>query len=385
MARLGRPGLSDLAKEEVWRRWKRGESLSEIGRVLGKHPGSIHGLLSLSGGIRPKARRRSIRSLSMEEREEISRGVAAGLSMRTIARSIGRAPSTISRELARNRGRQGYRASHADERAWDRARRPRSCRLESKPRLRRIVVKKLRDDWSPEQISGWLSLTYSDAPSMQLSHEAIYRALYRRNRVLDKRLLKHLRTRRSMRRSRRSSTAGQTRGQIVDAIPIHERPSEVETREVAGHWEGDLIAGSRNTHIATLVERCSRFTLLVKVAGKDTKSVVSAVAKTLTKLPAALRRSLTWDRGTEMADHPRLTDATGMPVYFCDPQSPWQRGTNENTNRLLRQYFPKGTQLDQHTQAGLSKVARKLNRRPRKTLGYRCPEEAVKAVVALTG
>ena len=366
----------------MWNRWSEGQSLSEIGRALGKSAASIHGLLSRSGGIRPRARSRSRRSLSIGEREEISRGLAAGLSIRAIARQLGRAPSTVSREVARNEGRIRYRAKKADERAWARARRPRACRLDADLQLRRTVCEKLKLDWSPEQVAGWMKSSGGDRK--RISHESIYRWLYRRPSIGWKQLMSHLRTNRVMRRSRRSSTQGQERGRIVDAIPISQRPLEIESRSTVGHWEGDLIAGAGNTHIATLVERLSRFTLLVKVKGKDTKSVVSAVTRRLKRLPSCLRLSLTWDRGTEMADHKILSAQTNMPIYFCDPRSPWQRGTNENTNRLLRQYYPKGTSLAKYSQSDLNKVAVRLNRRPRKTLGFKSPESELMAAVALT-
>jgi len=385
MAQMGRPGLSPSQKRELWQRWKNGQSLSDIARELRKHPGSIHGVVSANGGIVPPDRRRSRLALSPAVREEISRGVAAGHSIRQIATSIQRAPSTVSREIARNGGRGWYRASEADQRAWDRARRPKPCRLAVRPRLQRIVAKKLTLDWSPEQISGWLKRRHSGSEEMQISHETIYRSLFVQARgVLKRELVGHLRTRRMMRRSKQASTRGQPRGQIVDAVSIRERPPEVEDRAVPGHWEGDLLAGSNNTHIATLVERQSRFTLLVKVEGKDTETVVQALTKQVRRLPAELRKSLTWDRGMEMAAHKKFAIATDVQVYFCDPQSPWQRGTNENTNRLLRQYFPKGTDLSACEQTDLNRVAVRLNRRPRKTLGFRSPADVLNESVALT-
>lgn len=333
----------------------------------------------------PLDRRRSRLALSLSLREEISRGVAAGHSMRQIASSIQRAPSTVSREILRNGGRRRYRASEADHRAWDRARRPKPCRLAVCRRLQRIVAKKLSLEWSPEQISGWLRLRHPGNEEMQISHETIYRSLFVQARgVLQKELVGHLRTRRLMRRSKQATTRGQLRGQIVDGVSIRERPPEVEDRAVPGHWEGDLLAGSNNTHIATLVERQSRFTLLVKVAGKDTETVVRALTRQVRRLPTELRKSLTWDRGMEMAAHKKFAIATDVQVYFCDPQSPWQRGTNENTNRLLRQYFPKGTDLSACRQADLNRVAVRLNRRPRKTLDYQSPAEVLDRSVALT-
>ncbi|MHB8989211.1 MAG: IS30 family transposase [Desulfobulbia bacterium] len=386
MARMGRPGLSASQKAELWQRWKSGQSLSEIGRALGKPPGSVHGVLSLNGGIPPAIRRRSKLVLSLAEREEISRGLAAGVSIRQIAGGIGRSPSTVSREIGRNSGQSKYRAVEADTDAWDRARRPKSCRLAKSPELQMVVASKLRLEWSPEQISGWLKHEFPDDESMRVSHETIYRSLFIQARgVLKKELVGHLRSRRMMRRSKNASTEGQPRGQIVDGVSIHQRPADVEHRAIPGHWEGDLITGSKNSHIATLVERCSRFTMLVKVSGKDTVSVVTALSKQVRKLPTELRKSLTWDRGMELAHHKKFTVATNVQVYFCDPQSPWQRGTNENTNRLLRQYFPKGTDLSGYTQADLNRIALRLNQRPRETLGFCTPADRLEAGVAATG
>ena len=341
MERSKRWGLSASQKRELWERWKRGESSQDIARALGKLRGSIYNVLSSSGGIPPSPRRRSRWALGLSEREEISRGLAEGQSMRVIASSIQRAPSTVSREIRRHRGRERYRAAEADQRAWDRARRPKPCRLAVQRRLQKIVARKLSVNWSPEQISGWLKRRYPGDPEMQISHETIYRSLFVQARgVLKKELVAHLRTRRVIRRAKKSRTCGQGRGQIIDAISIRERPAEAEDRAVPGHWEGDLLSGSNNTHIATLVERQSRFTMLVKVKGRDTRTVVRAIGKQVRRLPAELRKSLTWDRGLEMAAHKEFSVATDVRVYFCDPQSPWQRGTNEHTNRLLRQYVP---------------------------------------------
>lgn len=382
MARIGRPGLSDSQKSELWRRWRAGESLSDIGRALNKHASSIFGVVVSNGGIVPSVRRRSTLALKLCEREEISRGIAASSSIRQIAISIGRAPSTVSREIARHGGRDRYRASEADSRAWDSARRPKPCRLAARHRLRCVVAQKLKLDWSPEQISGWLKSEFPNDEDMRVSHEAIYRTLFIQARgVLKKELIAHLREVRLMRSSQKATTEGQLRGQIADAVSIRQRPAEVEDRAIPGHWEGDLLSGSNNTHMATLVERHSRFTMLVKVEGKDTASVVSALSTQVRKLPLELRRSLTWDRGGEMADHKRFTIATDVSVYFCDPQSPWQRGTNENTNRLLRQYFPKGMDLSGYTQSHLNKIALRLNQRPRKTLGFRTPAEKLEAAL----
>lgn len=376
MATMGRPGLSASQKADLWQRWKDGQSLSEIGNALGKHAGSIHGVLSSNGGIVPTARRRSRLALTLCEREEVSRGISSGESIRHIATRLARAPSTISREIARHGGRENYRATVADSVAWSLALRPKLCRLAVNKELQSVVAEQLSLDWSPEQISGWLRVQYPNDETMRISHETIYRSLFIQARgVLKKELVKHLRTNRMMRRSKKATTEGQPRGQIVDAVSIRERPAEVEDRAIPGHWEGDLISGSKNSHIATLVERKTRYTILVKVEGKDTTSVISALIRQVQNLPAQLSRSLTWDRGSEMARHKEFTVATAIQVYFCDPQSPWQRGTNENTNRLLRQYFPKGTELYGYSQADLDLIAVRLNQRPRKTLAYHSPAE----------
>ncbi|MBT2430592.1 IS30 family transposase [Streptomyces sp. ISL-112] len=385
MARIGRPGLSDEQKREVWRRWRDGQSLSEIGRALGKVPGSIHGVVAANGGFVPAARARSAGVLSLAEREEISRGLAAGDSFRVIAGRLGRAPSTVSREVGRHGGREKYRAARADEGAWDNARRPKSCLLQQSPALRDTVAGKLKEDWSPRQIAGWLARTFAPEDGMYVSHETIYKSLFIQARgVLKKELVSHLRRRRTMRRSKNASTAGQQRGCIRDAVSIRERPAEAEDRAVPGHWEGDLITGAKNSHIATLVERHSRYVMLVRVAGKDTISVISALSHQVRYLPDGLMTSLTWDRGTELADHKRFTMATDVKVYFADPKSPWQRGSNENTNGLLRQYFPKGSDLSGYTQADLDAVALKLNTRPRQTLGFETPADRLAAAVAST-
>ena len=385
MAQRGRPGLSPEQKRELWSRWKAGESLSEIGRALGKQPGSIHGVVASNGGYVPAVRRRSAWVLTISEREEISRGLAVGASLRRIAGRLQRAPSSISREVARHGGRHRYRAARAEERAWDRARRPKPCKLAAVPPLRELVAGKLAEEWSPEQISGWLARTYPGEQDLQVSTETIYRSLFVQARgVLRKELTAHLRTRRTMRRSRQATRSGQGRGGIVDAVSIRERPAEASDRAVPGHWEGDLLAGSANTHIATLVERQSRYVMLVKVDGKDTTTVVDALAIQVQTLPVQLRASLTWDRGMELADHKRFTVATDVAVYFCDPRSPWQRGTNENTNGLLRQYFPRKTDLSVHSQADLDAVAARLNTRPRKTLQYQTPAARLATAVAST-
>jgi IS30 family transposase len=386
MAKRGRPGLSDEAKQQVWRWWSEGWSLSEIARAMGKVPGSIHGVIAANGGIVPRRQQRSPTDLTRGEREEISRGLARKDSIRTIAARLTRSPSTVSREVNRNGGPKAYRAERADERAWEQARRPKPCRLRSNQALQRLVSAKLADDWSPQQISGWLARQYGRAHGMYVSHETIYRSLFIQARgVLRKELTSHLRTRRTMRRAKAANTEGQRRGQIRDAISIRERPAEVEDRAVPGHWEGDLIAGTNNSYIATLVERHSRYVMLVRVPGKDTATVVTCLSGHIQTLPNGLMSSLTWDRGTELAQHQRFSVATDVAVYFCDPQSPWQRGSNENTNGLLRQYLPKKTDLSRYNQKDLDAIAAKLNTRPRKTLDYATPADKLASVVALTG
>jgi IS30 family transposase len=331
-------------------------------------------------------RERSPKALSLAEREEISRGLNAGSSLRRIAEELERAPSTVSREVASNGGRRWYRAAKADAKAWSRAARPKEPKLATDTKLQAVVAEKLSIEWSPEQIAGWLRREYPNDAAKRVSHETIYRSLFIQARgVLKKELISHLRTNRSVRRSIHASTAGQQRGQIVGGVSIRERPAEAEDRALPGHWEGDLISGSKNSHIATLVERRSRFTMLVKVQGKDTASVVAALARQVRSLPSELRQSLTWDRGMEMALHKQFTLATNVKVYFCDPQSPWQRGTNENTNRLLRQYFPSGTVLSGYSQKELNAVALRLNQRPRKTLSYDTPAAMLDHIVASTG
>ena len=373
-------------KAEMWDRWQRGETINSIGRSFNRGHSSIAGQFERAGGIRPPPRRRSRLALTLSEREEISRGIAGGLSLRAIARQIERSPSTISREISRNGSLKHYRASQADKAAWERARRPKPCKLAGSPMLRCIVARKLRSNWSPEQIAGWLKRAYPGEDNHQVSHETIYRSLFIQARgVLKKELLQYLRTKRTIRRPKHASLKGQGLGQITNAVSIRERPASVEDRAVPGHWEGDLIAGSNNSYIATLVERHTRYVMLAKVSGKDTETVINALVKQARSLPKELYRSLTWDRGSEMADHQRFTLATDIDVYFCDPQSPWQRGSNENTNRLLRQYFPKGTDLSVHSQAKLSAVARQLNERPRKTLDFETPAERFNACVASIG
>ena len=374
---------TDEQKKEMWDRWQKGESMNAIGRLFDRSHSSIQGILSKMGGLPPAPRKRSRLSLTLAEREEISRGVVAGCSLRSIAASLGRAPSTISREINRNGGCRDYRASEADLAAWDRAYRPKRCKLAENRALARIVAKKLRKLWSPEQIAGWLKRTYPDDENFQVSYETIYRSLFIQARgALKKELLQHLRRRRATRRSRHHTQKTDNHGRILDTVSISERPASAEDRAVPGHWEGDLISGSGNTYIATLVERHTRYVMLAKVDSKKTETVINALIKQAHKLPQELYKSLTWDRGKEMADHKRFSLATDIDVYFCDPQSPWQRGSNENTNGLLRQYFPKGTDLSAHSQAKLNAVARQLNERPRKTLDYETPAERFDQYVA---
>ena len=377
---------TETDKALMWDRWQKGESLNSIARHFGRSHSSIQGVLARTGGMRPPRPQRSRLALTLCEREEISRGVVAGQSLRFIAATLGRAPSTVSREINRNGGRRRYRASQADQCAWDRAHRPKTCKLVKNRALARVVAQKLKKLWSPDQITGWLKYTYAHDENFQVSHETIYKSLFIQARgALKKELLQHLRKTRGMRRSRHKSLKDEGLGQITDAVSIRKRPASVEDRALPGHWEGDLIFGSHNSQIATLVERFTRYVMLVKVNSKDTETVINALIKHAHKLPRELYKSLTWDRGKEMADHKRFTLATDITVYFCDPQSPWQRGSNENTNGLLRQYFPKGTDLSGHSQAKLNAVARQLNERPRKTLEYRTPAERFSQCVASTG
>lgn len=377
---------SETQKALMWDRWQQGDSLHDIARLFDRSHSSIRGILARSGGIRPPPRRRSPLALSLAEREEISRGLVAGHSIRSIAVSLRRSPSTVSREINRNGGQRGYRANRADQAAWERAHRPKPCKLVQNRALARMVAQKLKQLWSPQQIAGWLKHRYPNNENNQVSHETIYRSLFIQARgALKKELLQHLRSKRAMRRSRHKTLKGEGLGQITDTVSIRERPASVEERAVPGHWEGDLIFGTRDTQIATLVERHTRYVMLAKVNSKHTETVINALIKQAHRLPRELYRSLTWDRGSEMADHKRFTLATDIKVYFCDPQSPWQRGSNENTNGLLRQYFPKGTDLSVHSQAKLNAVARQLNERPRETLGFHTPAERFSECVASIG
>jgi IS30 family transposase len=369
-------------KAELWERWKNGQSVLAISRALERRNKSgVQRIVAVHGGIAPVPRRRAVAALRLEEREEISRGVAAGRSVRLIARGLRRSPSTISREIRRNGGSQAYRVSRADRRAWHRALRPKPCRLALHGELRWRVAQKLALQWSPAQISGWLKQQFPTDRDMRISHEAIYRSLFVQTRgVLNKELTAQLRTRRQMRHAK-GGKAKNGQGHILDMVSIRERPAEAEDRAVPGHWEGDLLTGANDTHIATLVERHSRFTMLVKLPRKDTTTVVATLAKHIRKLPEELRRSLTWDQGKEMSGHKRFTVATNVQVYFCDPRSPWQRGSNENTNGLLRQYFPRGTDLSRFSQTYLNAIALRLNQRPRKTLGFKTPADRLRLVL----
>lgn len=370
----------------IWDRYQRGDSAHDIARLFDRYHSSILGIIYKTGGLRPPEPKRSPNTLTLAEREDISRGLVAGKSFREIARYLNRSPSTISREVNRHGGIKKYRASKADKAAWKNAKRPKPCKLFGNKALCLIIAKKMEAAWSPQQIAGWLKRKYPNNEGLNVSHETIYKTLYIQTRgALKKELQKHLRTQRVVRRSKHSTLKGKGLGKIVDAIPISERPANVEDRAVPGHWEGDLIQGSGNSFIATLVERHSRYVMLAKVPNNKTKPVIEALIKQARELPTELYKSLTWDRGCELTNHKDFTLATAIKVYFCDPQSPWQRGSNENTNRLLRQYFPKGTNLNDHSQVKLNEVARQLNERPRKTLEYETPAERFNQCVASIG
>ena len=382
--------LNEDQRRELWRMWRAGKSHQDIARHMNISKPSVFLYIEKRGGIEPRERKRSAIVLRQDEREEISRGLRAGMSLRQIARELDRSPSTISREVRRHGGREKYRAASADRRAWQHARRPKPSRLAGNEALRTLVSEKLRLEWSPEQIALWLERENPDDPSLQVSHETIYKSLFIQSRgALNRALRDHLRTKRRFRQSRHKTRKGH--GPIPDPISIRERPAEVEDRAIPGHWEGDLIAGEANlSYIATLVERKTRFVMLVRVRSKETREVTRAISRQIGKLPVELRKTLTWDNGSELAGHKELKLASKLDIYFCDPYSPWQRGSNENTNGLLRQYFPKGTDLSGYTQAQLDKVAARLNGRPRKTLGVRTPAEALQqafdeAGVASTG
>jgi transposase, IS30 family len=377
---------TESQKAIMWDRWRKGDSLQQIAQLFDRNHSSVQRILAETGGIQLAQRCRSRLALTLAEREEISRSVAAGQSIRSIAKLLGRAPSTVSREIKRNGGQECYRASQSDQAAWNRASRPKICKLVANRALAYIVAGKLRLQWSPEQIAGWLKRTYPSDETFQVSPETIYRSLFIQARgALKKELVQHLRRTRAMRRSRHHTQKTDNHGRITDTVSIRERPATVEDRAVPGHWEGDLLCGSSNSQIATLVERQTRYVMLVKVARKDTGTVINALIKHARRLPQDLYKTLTWDRGKEMADHQRFTLATDVKVYFCDPQNPWQRGTNENTNGLLRQYLPKGTDLSSYSQAKLNAVARQLNTRPRKTLSYETPAQRFDQSVASIG
>jgi IS30 family transposase len=382
----GWPGLTASQRREIWQRWRAGESMSAIARALDRNLNLVRYEAARTGGYPPRERIRRAGSLSLAEREEISRGVAQGVSARAIAAGLGRSPSTVCREINRHGGRADYRAAAAEITALDNARRPQQCLLARNVTLRQAVAAKLSRNWSPEQISGWLVLAFPDDEAMQVSTETIYKSLFVQTRgVLRKELTAHLRSPRATRRAKCATRKGQGRGyHIVDGVPISRRPAEAADRAVPGHWEGDMVEGRKNTYVLTLVERQSRYLMLIKVSAKDTAIVVPALIEHVQTLPAALRRSLTWDRGTEMAAHKKFTIATDVAVYFCDPASPWQRGSNENTNRLLRQYLPKGSNVSVHTQTDLDAIAEELNTRPRKTLGFHTPADIFNRAVALT-
>ena len=376
---------TETDKALMWQRWRQGESLQAIARLFDRNHSTIGGILARTGGIQRPPRRRSDLALTLIEREEISRGLMAGLSARAIALTLGRASCTVSREICRNGGRRAYRASEADAAAWRRAARPKRCKLARNPALARIVAEKLRLEWSPYQVAGWLKRTYPQDETRQVSHETIYRTLFIQARgALKKELLEHLRRTRGMRRSRHHTQKTPDHGRITETVSIRERPAEAEDRAVPGHWEGDLFFGSHNSQIATLVERQTRYLMLVRVANKDSETVIDALIQQAHKLPRERYKSLTWDRGSEMAEHKRFSLATDVKVYFCDPQQPWQRGSNENTHGLLRQYFPKGMDLSGINQNRLNTVARRLNERPRETLDFETPAERFGQCVALT-
>jgi IS30 family transposase len=371
-------GLSAQEQDEVWARWRRGESLRLIARQLGKRVPSVRAFVLQTGGVQRHPPRRAQRSLSMAEREEVSRGVAAGEPGRQIAARLGRALSTVSRELARNGGRGRYRAQAADAAAFRRAQRPKPAKLVTEPRLRAVVEAKLAVRWSPQQIAGWLPLAYPQDSVMRVSHETIYLSLFVQSRGALRRELHHrLRTGRAMRYPR-GKRLPQGRGQLRDTLHISQRPAEAADRAVPGHWEGDLVFGKRPSAVGTLVERHSRYVLLFPLAdGFTAQSMRPALTAAVLRLPQQLRRSLTWDQGREMAEHVQFTVDSGVQVYFCDPRSPWQRGTNENTNGLLREYLSRSADLRQLDQAALDAVAAELNGRPRQTLGFKTPSQVL--------
>ena len=375
--------ISPAAVDEIWARLRASHAAKPIARQLGIPEGSVRAYLVRCGGIRPDPRRRASGRLSFEEREEVSRGLAAGLSLRAIAGRIGRSASTISREVTANGGRRRYRAAAADRAAWSRATRPKLCKLATNPVLAGIVAQKLQRRWSPQQIAGWLKVTFPDDPEMHISHESIYRTLFVQSRgALRRELTAHLRTGRVIRRPR-DLRLPDGRGGRPGIVNISERPAEAEDRAVPGHWEGDLVFGKHMSPVATLVERSTRYLMLVSLPGGNHKAdiVAGALAAAVQQLPRQLARSLTWDQGHEMAEHARFTATTGIQVFFCDPKSPWQRGSNENTNGLLRQYLPRRLDFRTLTQADFDAIALELNERPRQTLGFKTPSQAFAEVL----
>ena len=378
--------FSDEDKATIWDMREAGVPVKRIAKHLGRQNSSLRKFIGDAGGRRPSGRERSELRLCLEEREEISRGLAAGLSIRAIADGLGRSPSTVCREVNGNGGRSRYRASVADRAACRRALRPKRAKLAQCRRLRGLVERKLEALWSPQQISAWLASEYPDHPEMQVSHETIYQSLFVQSRgALRKELHSCLRSGRAMRRAKAYTKGNVGQGQLKDMVMISERPAEVKDRAVPGHWEGDLIFGRKMTSIGTLVERHSRYVILLKLPnGHGAEAVRKVMAKRILTLPAQLRRSITWDQGKEMAEHVQFTIQTGVQIYFCDPKSPWQRGSNENTNGLLRQYLPKSSDLSQCTQRELDAIARSLNTRPRQTLGWMTPSQAFADAVALT-
>ncbi len=378
--------ITDEEKERIWDMHEAGVPVKRIARTMGRQNCSMRELISRTGGMRPPPRIVNERHLSLAEREEISRGLAAGLSLRLIAQRLRRAPSTICREVNANGGRRHYRALNAERAARRRARRPKVAKLAQNRRLRTKVEAKLKAKWSPEEISGWLARTYPNDPEMQVSHETIYQSIFVQGRgALRHELHVCLRSGRAMRRNKKWVKGGHGMGKIRDMVMISERPAEATDRAVPGHWEGDLIMGKGFTSVGTLVERKTRYLLLIRLPkGHGAEAFRDALTKRIVTLPAQLRRSITYDQGPEMSEHVRFSVDTGVDVYFCDPKSPWQRGTNENTNGLLRQYLPKRSDLSIYNQRQLDAIAKSLNTRPRKTLGFMTPSEAFAEAVATT-
>lgn len=371
--------VTETKRARIWQMRLAGDTLARIGLELGLSTTTVYKVIAGRGGVAPRPRVGSARALQEDEREAISRGLCARVSLRAIARDIGRPPSTVSREVARNGGRGAYRALRAGQRARDQAHRPKPCKLSTNSQLQIVVKDKLEERWAPQQIAAWLKLEFAENEQMQISHETIYRSLFIQARgTLKKELISHLRSGRTMRKSKKAVRPGNA---IPNAVSIRERPAEVEDRAVPGHWEGDLIVGSNGSHIVTLVERQTRFVMLGALENKETETVIGVLTRLIKRLPIELRRTLTWDRGSEMSQHEKFTIETNVKVYFCDPRSPWQRGSNENTNGLLRQYFPKGTDVSIHSQATLDKVARQLNGRPRETLGWLNPAQKLDEVL----